>query len=72
MTWDHSWDYLTSQDDRSLDGFGSPAKSRTLVTGAEVEPFHGWPSHDATLQLSSDCFLPDGLETEGQAEIEIT
>ena len=36
-----------------------------------MEPFQGWPSHDATLQLSSDCLLPDGSEAEGQVEIEI-
>jgi hypothetical protein len=31
----------------------------------------GWPSHDATTQLSSKCFLPYGAEAEGQVEVEI-
>ena len=31
----------------------------------------GWPSHDATTQVSSDCFPPDWSEAVGQVEIEI-
>jgi hypothetical protein len=66
MTWDHSWDYLTSQDDKSLDAFGLSAKSRTLVTSAEAEPLqagHLEPSQRAIGNLRTRTYsLPVELE----------